>query len=293
MMEKEVVKIIKDLFEPVNESLEILQKIDKKLDIQASSKLRGQLEMLALLADSKKNDLTSFKICLGNLNESKEYYKSLTDQAIKEFNDVYGDHRLKFFLTSGPMGWLKFGRNAGQKPLLCFASILDYANLWCLSEAGAIICLIKLKYSSQVVEERERQLAGSFISVWDFIADQAFDLVALAEILRSDTPLHEAIALPRNSKKSGSLSDRLGAKMLSYVLGKDALYSLFNGYINFRSTTALKPDCSIFPELDDINCPRFFFGDDANKTAERELENSWRSFLGTSKQLNKKGAGDN
>lgn len=284
MMEKEVVKIIKDLFKPVDESLELLQKIDKKLDIQASSKLRGQLETLGLLTSSEKQDQTSFTICLGNLNESIEYYKSLTDQAIKEFGDIYGNHRIKFFLISTPKGWAKFGRKVGQKPVLCFARILDYASLWSLSEAAAIICLVKLKYSSQVIEERERRLAGAIVSVWNFILDRAIEMMALTDASLFYGPLTDNIdILPENWKKSGSLSDRLTARMFAYMIGRNALRSLITGFANFIAIMSLVPDCSKFPELNDRSYSVFHVGV-ANKAFERDLENRWRNFLGASKQ---------
>ena len=283
-MEKEVVKIIKDLFEHVDESIELLQKIDKKLDIQASSKLRGQLEMLGLLTSSKKKEQTSFKICLGNLYELTEYYKSLTDQTIKEFGDIYGNHKIKFLLVSTPKAWARFGRKVWQKHVMCFARILDYASLWLLSEAAAIICLAKLKYSSQAIEDRERRLGGAFISVFKFIIYQAMEMMVLADASCLYGPLTDNIdILPENWKKSGSLSDRLKARMYAYMTGENALRSLIRGFANFMAISSLVPDCSKFPELDDPSYS-VFHGGIANKAFERDRDKRWHDFLGASKQ---------
>ena len=280
MMEKEVIKIIKKLFEPVNESLELLKTIDNKLDIQASSKLRGQLETLELLTSSKKKDQTSFKICLVNLNESTEYYKSLTDQAIKDYRGIYGKHKLKHFLSGALKSYLKLGRKAAQKPVLCFARVLDYSCLWCLSEAGAIICLAKLKFDSKIIEERERRLADAFVNVCDLIEDQAGEMAILASVLDSLTYKDR---LPKNKKRPYTLSDRLAVKMVPYLLGKNTAFSLLTGFANLKALMPLMPDCSQYPELEDLkySLPDVHI---ANNAFEYDLESRWRNFLAASKQ---------
>ncbi|MCK4831022.1 hypothetical protein KA005_85720 [bacterium] len=277
-MEKEVLKILKDLFKPVNESLELMQRIDKKLDIQASSKLRGQLETLELLISSKKKEQTSFKICLGNLNESIEYYRSLTEQTIKEFGDIYGNHKIRSLLVDTPKYWLKFGRKSMQKEVLCCARILDYASLWCLSEAAAIICLVKLKYTSQIIEEHEYRLARAFVRVMNFIIREAMEMVVLV-----DSSCSHGLKEPERLKISGALHDRLVAGLYAHLAGKNALQCLIKGLDNFLNIDSLIPDLSNIPELNDLSYS-MPHGSIANKAFERDRENRWHEFLGGSKQ---------
>lgn len=261
-MEKEVLKIIKDLFKPVDESLEYLQRIDKKLDLQASSKLRGQFEMLELLTISKKKKQAPYEICLGNLHESIEYYKGLTDQTIKEHVNTYANHRVKYLLVNTPKAWVKFGRKAWQKEVLRFAKILNYASLWCLSEAAAIFCLVKLNYSSQIIEEHEHQLANSFVSVFKFIVSkQAIEFLVLAD-----------------AAESGGLK----ARIYEYMSGKNELRSVIKGFHNYMAIEPLIPDRLIDVELknkNDTAHPLCI----ANKAFECDRKKRWRSLLDASK----------
>lgn len=212
-MEYEVVKHLRFLFRPVDESLELLHKIDKKIDMQASSRLKGQLVTLELLSTSKKQDQTTYKICLNHLNDLIEFYKDLTDQTIKEYN--YMGENIKSFSSFVINSWKKLGRKALEKPVLKLTAIANYSCLRCLSEAGAIICLVKLKYPSQVIEERKHRLASFFTSVMDFIERDGWAF------------LH---ALPDYWEEQGSLSDRLMAVTFAYTCGKNALHNFRTGY---------------------------------------------------------------
>lgn len=236
IVQKEIIKIIKDLFEPVDQSLVLIQKIDKKLDIQASSKLRGQLETLSLLTSSEKKDKVSFQISLGNLNESTEYYKSLTDQAINEFNDIYEKHGLKWGMISAAKHFTKLGRKGVQEPVLHLARVLDYASLWCLSEAAAIICLVELKHPEKVIENREDRLQGAFATVLNFMRDTNMGVLGELE----------------NLKKFGSLGHRVLSRVIKHVTGENAVHSYIAGVDNFMAVARIvpDPDLSKFPELD-------------------------------------------
>lgn len=291
MIEKEAVNMIMGLFKPVNNSIDLLQKIDKKLDTQASSKLYGQLETLRLSLEERDQEL--FKTCLGNLNESIEYYRRLTDQTMEEYEEIYSKHKVKFHLTSIPKGWRKFGRKAGQKPVLCLARIFDYACLWCLSEAGAIICLISLQYSSQVIEERELRLAIAFYNVLGFIIGEAYEeLGTMIETSRLYKPLADNIGiLPDNWMESATFPEHLGAKGLTWILGKDAMSAVISGYTNFKAILmALMPDRERFPDVHIRSLMALKYDDPmiyrgcVNKNFENEIKNRWRFFLTTSKQ---------
>lgn len=157
-------RLLATLLEPIDESITLLQKIDAKLDAQASSKLSGAFDSLKRVRASKKSDETTLKIALSSLTESSRYFKTMAEHTISKMEGQWQ--------WQGPKGLIKFwafvintfrdvsrfGGGSINHIATLELEALNYATLFMLSEAGKIICMQELRYSAGQVDQEYTKL---------------------------------------------------------------------------------------------------------------------------------------
>lgn len=194
-------KLFKFLLGGIEGSISLLQEIHAKLDVQATSKLYGQLRSLQRHYQAGKPDKTTLRIALSSLTESSEYFKSMAEQTFSTLKK----------LTSAIVSWewITFGvfTSHGRviKCLNVYTELVNYVNFLCLSKIGMIVCMKELEYPRKSIIEELRKLDEEMTVICEEI-DSSSPLATLtAALLR----LAERKNLLRERVLGGSVFEEL------------------------------------------------------------------------------------
>jgi len=178
MIQIKVVQAIWSLFKPVSESLSLLQKIDKKIDAQAASKLKGQLRTLEMLHDSGRSKKNAIHSSLSSFNESSEYYYYMLDDAFNQYLEDFGTKKIKHMVLS-PITHPIFGRGSLKKPTASLSAFFHYAVFWLLSEIGALLCMQELDYPNEALDDAMDKIEDSCENIWSNVKSDPGFIVAM------------------------------------------------------------------------------------------------------------------
>ena len=156
-------KLVITILKPIEQSTFLLERIDAKLDAQATSKVKGQFRSIQRLYEKGTLDNSALSNCLSSLTESCEYFKIMAGHTLKilqkeDKKDLYSfwqDCATFRFLFKGPK-WVK-------NNLQNVTEFQTYINLILLSKIGIVVCMHALMYPlSSIAKEYSFKIEDIF-----------------------------------------------------------------------------------------------------------------------------------
>jgi len=175
-------KVICELLKPIDESIQLLKRIEVKMDTQAYSNLKGALNSLNSVLLVTPVDEIMIKSILLSLSKSSVYFKALIEQSKMSIENYesFLDGEKKISWIKGNLEYIKLAKNGFSKTLHTFYfEIANDSTLYINSEIGRIICMAALNYQVEQVNKSIKELRSNRGCSERFEIEQLWDRYAL------------------------------------------------------------------------------------------------------------------